>query len=746
MSNLFKEWIQSTGIGLGKPGPPPPKPFQQKQDRNLEEEASHFQWKDDSRGLVLPGYKYLGPFNGLDKGPPVNDADAAAKRHDEAYNELLEQGDNPYLAYNHADEALQEELASDSSFGGNLARGVFQAKKRVLEPLGLVEPPSKKLAPPPAKLAKRPSTNTEERERTPVKQRIREDQVNENGFQGEPSGAAAGAMSSDVEMSAAAGGDAGPQGQGAEGVGNASGDWHCDSIWSEGRVTTQSTRTWVLPTFDNNLYKRLGKSSEANTYNGFKTPWGYLDFNRFHCHFSPRDWQRLINNNWGIRPKRLHVKLFNIQVKEWTTENSITTVANNLTSTIQVFADTNHELPYVMDAGHEGALPPFPNEVFMLPQYGYCGLVSGNTQNQSDYCSFYCLEYFPSKMLRTGNNFELSYAFESVPFHSMYAHSQSLDRLMNPLVDQYLWHLASTTSGNTINAGTANVTFKKGRPPNFALYTKNWMPGPMVKQQNWSTNKDENYKVPEGGSNSMLKYQTHTTLDGRWTSLAPGTCMADSGPFDGSGNAWFTQSQLMFPSAVAQDTGNYAGDKENVYIVSESEVAATNPTANDVYGDAASNKQNHTTAPQAGAWDTAGVYPGMVWQNRDIYYQGPIWAKIPHTDGHFHPSPLMGGFGLKKPPPQIFLKNTPCPSKPPDLTEPPRTIPKINSFINQYSTGQVTVSIEWELQKESSKRWNPEVQFTSNYGNQDSLKWAPDANGKYTEPRAIGSRYLTHIL
>ena len=34
--------------------------------------------KDNARGLVLPGYKYLGPGNGLDKGEPVNEADAAA--------------------------------------------------------------------------------------------------------------------------------------------------------------------------------------------------------------------------------------------------------------------------------------------------------------------------------------------------------------------------------------------------------------------------------------------------------------------------------------------------------------------------------------------------------------------------------------------------------------------------------------------------------------------------------------------
>lgn len=33
-------------------------------------------------GLVLPGYKYLGPINGLAKGRQVNKVDAAMRVHD----------------------------------------------------------------------------------------------------------------------------------------------------------------------------------------------------------------------------------------------------------------------------------------------------------------------------------------------------------------------------------------------------------------------------------------------------------------------------------------------------------------------------------------------------------------------------------------------------------------------------------------------------------------------------------------
>lgn len=84
------------------------------------------------------------------------------------------------------------------------------------------------------------------------------------------------------------------------------------------------------------------------------------------------------------------------------------------------------------------------------------------------------------------------------------------------------------------------------------------------------------------------------------------------------------------------------------------------------------------------------VMPGRVWQNRDVYLQGPIWAKIPRMDGRFHPSPHIGGFGLKRPLSQIFIKNTQVPPNPPMTFSPA----KINSFITQYSTGQVTAEME----------------------------------------------------
>nr|QDH44286.1 major coat protein VP3 [Adeno-associated virus] len=520
--------------------------------------------------------------------------------------------------------------------------------------------------------------------------------------------------------------------EGADGVGNSSGNWHCDSQWLGDRVITTSTRTWALPTYNNHLYKQISSQSGAsndNHYFGYSTPWGYFDFNRFHCHFSPRDWQRLINNNWGFRPKRLNFKLFNIQVKEVTQNDGTTTIANNLTSTVQVFTDSEYQLPYVLGSAHQGCLPPFPADVFMVPQYGYLTLNNGSQAVGRS--SFYCLEYFPSQMLRTGNNFQFSYTFEDVPFHSSYAHSQSLDRLMNPLIDQYLYYLNKTQS----NSGTlqqSRLLFSQAGPTSMSLQAKNWLPGPCYRQQRLSKQANDN-----NNSNFPWTAATKYHLNGRDSLVNPGPAMASHK--DDEEKFFPMHGTLIFGK---QGTNANDADLDNVMITDEEEIRTTNPVATEQYGYVSNNLQSGNTQAATGTVNHQGALPGMVWQDRDVYLQGPIWAKIPHTDGHFHPSPLMGGFGLKHPPPQIMIKNTPVPANPPTNF----SSAKFASFITQYSTGQVSVEIEWELQKENSKRWNPEIQYTSNYNKSVNVDFTVDTNGVYSEPRPIGTRYLTRNL
>lgn len=99
-------------------------------------------WKDFS----LPGYKYLGPGNRLDKGEPNNESDRVAQAHDVEYDKYLKAGHNPYMKWNEADEEFLKKAKND--YGGLLGKGFFGMKK-LAHKAGLVpaiEPAKKALA------------------------------------------------------------------------------------------------------------------------------------------------------------------------------------------------------------------------------------------------------------------------------------------------------------------------------------------------------------------------------------------------------------------------------------------------------------------------------------------------------------------------------------------------------------------------------------------------------------------------
>ena len=79
------------------------------------------------RGLVPPGYRYLGPFNDLNRGEPTNANDAAAQQHDIEYGE---QGILSYVTYNQADEDFLNRL-EPNDLATEIASNIFHAKKRL---------------------------------------------------------------------------------------------------------------------------------------------------------------------------------------------------------------------------------------------------------------------------------------------------------------------------------------------------------------------------------------------------------------------------------------------------------------------------------------------------------------------------------------------------------------------------------------------------------------------------------------
>ena len=91
------------------------------------------------RGLTVPGYNYLGPFNELKAGPPVNELDSAAQEHDAKYAKMLLRGENPYLSYNSADQAMLDKTEKMEGILPFFVSAVWRVKR--VAPGTLTHPP-----------------------------------------------------------------------------------------------------------------------------------------------------------------------------------------------------------------------------------------------------------------------------------------------------------------------------------------------------------------------------------------------------------------------------------------------------------------------------------------------------------------------------------------------------------------------------------------------------------------------------
>lgn len=89
-------------------------------------------------GWLLPGSKYIGPGNRMNKGKPRSAADAAALQHDKDYDEMIKSGIKPskvYTRFSDADQRLMNR--SDITTADGLATYVGMAGKKALYKLGL---------------------------------------------------------------------------------------------------------------------------------------------------------------------------------------------------------------------------------------------------------------------------------------------------------------------------------------------------------------------------------------------------------------------------------------------------------------------------------------------------------------------------------------------------------------------------------------------------------------------------------
>ncbi|ALT04902.1 capsid protein [Bocaparvovirus lagomorph1] len=697
------------------------------------------------KGWLFPGYRYLGPFNPSDNGEPVNAADKAAQKHDQSYNHYINQGHNPYLYFNKADQQFLDDLRGDWSAGALAGKAVFGVKKAIAPALG-----EKKTAPgagggPPAKQAKVQAAKRKlyfARSNKGAKQaKMADSNEVEGAGDGPPeeqpstSGGAPAPSMVDARSGSGGGGGGGMGGGGSVGV--STGGWEGGTHFHANGVTTVVTRQWYARAFNNHTYSTLSSNNLSlnndPAWIGIQTPWGYFNFNCYRCHFSPNDWQRLTNEYVRWRPTSMHVKIYNLQIKQIVSLGNDTLYNNDLTAGVHIMCDGSGQYPDSANGWDEQLLPEIPTDIYTLPQYAYYqangDLVSdggANTVNNSTErhilanVPLFMLETSHHQVLRTGESTEMRFSFSCgwVKNDRTYQPPQAG---FNPLVGT-----RRKAPQLTVRAGNAY----EWSSSNYSPYKKPsiWMPGPGYCRQGWTRATGHNYQDGVRGPWWVAYAPTGSQPEGviQYANNYIGTQYINEdsvrtygyaiNPAGGASNAMHDKD-VQFNVNREQDQGNSAN------VLSTEEIDFTRwYNAGFVQNSGGNDPQNNNA--QWAYQNVIYMYPNQLWNGPTLSRENPIWTRVPRTDFKTILDCEDGTLPMEHPPGTIYVKVSKIPI-PSDTANP--------SFLNLYVTGQITVAIEWEAERYSTKNWRPETRTSATNFNKTNV-YNFDDQGRYIIP------------
>lgn len=647
------------------------------------------------RGVLFPGYNYLGPFNPLENGDPVNKADEAAKKHDQAYNNYINKGLNPYLKFNKGDQDFIDSLQSDSSVGGNFARAVFHLKKQIAPALN--EP--KDTGEPPAKKDKR-AGNKRHLYFARLNKGAKKAKADPNNMDGDlgdnEQGAGEAPVEGGGERSAGGGGAIGGGGGGGNhGVGISTGGWIGGSILGKNKVITRNTRQWWCPIRNEHKYKQ----HHGSTFNlmGYTTPWNMFNFNQYSSHFNPNEWQWLLNRAKRFRPVKMEIKIYNIQIKQESTQDTTAQYTNDLTAGLHVFCDGEHAFPWTQLPWDKGCMPELPHEIWELQQYAYLVVPSAtqdtNATNENEkairaLCPMYLLEETDHAVIRTGESIVFHHAFDCGWVDNTHSTNMTQLAFINPLVDSRLVKEAFAPNTSTNPIAQQCKPYQKSGP---------WWPGPGYRN-NQTTNHTNN--------NSVLgPYITSFSPDGITYGTGPVAYGAATGPYVGGQSAMATDN-----------TGNK--NNNNNYLRFTPGDGAMAPNTNESIRRRSVLSQTRDQilwhCRGTNSVDLANVYmmPNQTWDSAPISRYNPIWVKTPRVDRHTMQDTEDGTLPMTHPPGTIYVK----------LAHIPTPGNNGRDFLNIYATGQVSCEIEWEFEEHFNKNWRPERRIDGVHMNPDVYK------------------------
>lgn len=659
--------------------------------------------KAEKSGLTLPGYKYLGPFNSLFSGKPVNKADEAARRHDFGYSDLLKEGKNPYLYFNEHDVNLINDLRDDTSFGGILARSVFQVKQAIAPALA----GTSKGTPTRAgtdRAQKRKLYFARSNKKGGAKQAKMDNSISDNNTIDENPEQPVEAVG-DARAGSGGTGSMGGGGKGGSGVGYSTGGWTGGTIFSDGIVITKNTRQFLCDIKNSHLYKSVSISGGTNGAPQFAytTPWSYFNFNQYSAHFSPNDWQHFVNEYERFRPIHMRVRVYNLQIKQIVTDsaNNSTLYNNDLTAGMHIFCDGSHAYPYVQHPWDENTMPENPTDIWKLPQYGYIAapLFTVNDQESNEVekdilrsCPLYILENSDHEVLRTGEATEFTYNFGDCEFVENNITFQMPQNMYNPLVRSRRAFIHDTSQSGVTGIGRQNS----------ALRQSAWYAGPGIKNLAHAQNITDLQLGP-----------IYTKVDNGATGDTVYRATYSSGPAQGS----------LHPTRSEQNLSYYTDDDLNntTYLQDSTHITFTRDY--DIW-----KMSTPTTSNAVNEW---WMLPNQAWDSAPISRYHPIWIKVPRVNRRTMIDTPDGTVPLEHPPGTIFVKLAKIP------------VPGTgDSYLNIYVTGQVSCEIAWEVKKRGTKNWRPEYAHAAQL--MDPRSYTFDSNGKYrtaqTNPDAMQTR------
>lgn len=654
--------------------------------------------KAQKSGLTLPGYRYLGPFNSLFSGKPTNKADEAARRHDLGYSDLLEKGENPYLYFNEHDVNLIEDLRGDNTFGGVLARSVFQVKRAVAPALPGT---SKGGHPKSDRAAKRKLYFA--RSNKGAKQSKMEDPGLNNEI--EPQAA----EQPNPDPRSGGGGSMGGGGKGGAGVGYSTGGWTGGSVFTENLVITKNTRQFLCEIQNGHLYKTemLNVGTNQAGQVAITTPWSYFNFNQYSSHFSPHDWQHLINDYERFRPAAMKVRIYNLQIKQIVTDGAQGNLYNNdLTAGLHVMCDGDHRYPYVQHPWDANCMPEMPNEIWKLSQYAYLQRPYQNTDNAENEnaemlwlrgAPLYILENSDHEVLRTGEATEFTFNFDCEWVENNIAY-QMPQMMYNPLVDSRL----------LVRHPSDSVGL---RPVNRFVKPSNWYAGPGLVLRTQAPNAGEQQgpiytRTDTNNTNNTDSAAIRKESYSTWPTFGP---LASGNP----------QREIHYSSG-----GTRTGTDPTLHF--EEKRTATR----DYYVDELTSS-NGNTEQKLQWW----MLPNQVWDSAPISRFSSIWLKVPRVNRRTILDPQDGTIPMEHPPGTIFMKLAKIP------------VPGTgDSYLTIYATGQVSCEMAWEVQRKGSKNWRPDYYHSAR--NMNASAYTFNDQGQYTSavnsPDAMMSR-VNHV-